>query len=294
MLMMIYLIHLRLYLLASLVERQARATGNPTETEAWIMKIEKLFDVIDCSEEQKASYATFMLDKEADHWWCMTKRLLEYQRSIVWSQFKEAFYKKYFLDSVLTTKEVVDRALIAEKDNEEFHQYREQQRKRNRNDGAHGNQAQEKGIWFGIVQRVGSLYLGSLRRRIKRIDRNPGLKGGMPIDNMNFDLFVATPLGDFVVLHTMHMLIVFGKRVTFSIPGCQGFLAYVVNKENDLKLEDIPIVRDYPNVFPDDLPGLPPKREVEFTIDVAPGTTPISKAPYRMAPMEFKELKIQL
>ena len=130
MLMMIYLIHLRLYLLASLVERQARATGSnnqgqssstrgisfddfkklgppyfsgtsdPTETEAWIMKIEKLFDVIDCSEEQKASYATFMLDKEADHWWCMTKRLLEYQRSIVWSQFKEAFYKKYFLDSV--------------------------------------------------------------------------------------------------------------------------------------------------------------------------------------------------
>ena len=76
--------------------------------------------------------------------------------------------------------------------------------------------------------------------------------------------------------------------------GCQGFLAYVVNEENDLKLEYIPIVRDYPDVFPEDLPGLPPEREVEFTIDLAPGTTPISKAPYRMAPMELKELKIQL
>ena len=42
--------------------------------------------------------------------------------------------------------------------------------------------------------------------------------------------------------------------------GCQGFLAYVVNGENDLKLEDIPIVRDYPDVFPNDLPCLPPKR----------------------------------
>ena len=76
--------------------------------------------------------------------------------------------------------------------------------------------------------------------------------------------------------------------------GCQGFLAYVVNEENDLKLEDIPIVRDYLDVFPDDLPCLPPEREVEFTIYLPPRTTPISKAPYRMTLMELKELKIQL
>ena len=58
-------------------------TSNPTEVEAWIMKIEKFFDDIDCSEEKKASYATFMLDKEANHWWRMTKRLLENQMPIV-------------------------------------------------------------------------------------------------------------------------------------------------------------------------------------------------------------------
>ena len=68
------------------------------------MKIEKFFDVIDCSEEQKASYAAFMLDKEADHWWRMTKRLLEDHGPIVWSQFREAFYKKYFPDSVRQQK----------------------------------------------------------------------------------------------------------------------------------------------------------------------------------------------
>ena len=67
-----------------------------------------------------------------------------------------------------------------------------------------------------------------------------------------------------------------------------------MNEENDLKLEDVPIVRDYLDVFPDDLPVLPPEREVEFTIDRAPGSVPISKAPYRMTPMELKELKIQL
>ena len=53
--------------------------------------------------------------------------------------------------------------------------------------------------------------------------------------------------------------------------GCQGFLACVVNEEKDLKLENIPIVRDYPDVFLEDLPGLPLEREVEFTIDLAPG-----------------------
>ena len=52
-------------------------SSDPTKVKAWILKTETFFDVIDCSEEQKTSYATFMLDKEADHWWPMTKRLLE-------------------------------------------------------------------------------------------------------------------------------------------------------------------------------------------------------------------------
>ena len=68
------------------------------------MKIEKFFDVIDCSEKQKASYAAFMLDKETDHQWRMTKRLLKDQGPITWRQFKEAFYKKYFPDSVMRQK----------------------------------------------------------------------------------------------------------------------------------------------------------------------------------------------
>ena len=70
--------------------------------------------------------------------------------------------------------------------------------------------------------------------------------------------------------------------------GCEGFLAYVVSNESDLKLEDIPIVRDFLDVFPDELSGLPPEREVEFTIDLVLGTTPIYKTLYRMAPVELK------
>jgi hypothetical protein len=62
----------------------------------------------------------------------------------------------------------------------------------------------------------------------------------------------------------------------------------------ELKLEDIHVVREFSDVFPNDLPGMPPKREIEFKIELQPGTALIAKAPYKMSPVELKELKIQL
>ncbi|XP_071924914.1 uncharacterized protein [Coffea arabica] len=77
--------------------------------------------------------------------------------------------------------------------------------------------------------------------------------------------------------------------------GVKGFLAFLINAPSDqVKLEDVPVVREFPDVFPKELKTLPPEREVEFRIDLVPGTAPISKTPYRMAPAELKELKIQL
>ncbi|GKB65698.1 putative reverse transcriptase domain-containing protein, partial [Tanacetum coccineum] len=61
-----------------------------------------------------------------------------------------------------------------------------------------------------------------------------------------------------------------------------------------VKLDEIQIVRDFPEVFPEDLSGLPPQREVEFRIDLVPGATPIAKYPYRLAPSEMQELSKQL
>ncbi|XP_071909683.1 uncharacterized protein [Coffea arabica] len=77
--------------------------------------------------------------------------------------------------------------------------------------------------------------------------------------------------------------------------GAQGFIAFLINTPSDqVKLEDVPVVRDFPDVFPEELMTLPPEREVEFKIDLVTGTAPISKTPYRMAPAELKELKVQL
>ncbi|XWS08096.1 hypothetical protein CRYUN_Cryun41cG0049500 [Craigia yunnanensis] len=76
---------------------------------------------------------------------------------------------------------------------------------------------------------------------------------------------------------------------------CQGYLAYVWDIESEvLELRGILVVADFPNVFPEDLPGLPPERKIEFCIHVPLGTQPISIPSYRMAPTKLRELKVQL
>jgi hypothetical protein len=72
-------------------------------------------------------------------------------------------------------------------------------------------------------------------------------------------------------------------------------MAYVVDTTvGTPALSEVPVVNEYPDVFPDDLPGLPPEREVEFRIELVPGAKPVAKAPYRLAPTEMRELMNQL
>ncbi|KAM1344659.1 hypothetical protein ACFX2H_033924 [Malus domestica] len=143
----------------------------------------------------------------------------------------------------------------------------------------------------------------------------------MPLDIMDFDVILGT--------HWLHYncakIDCYGKIVTFHCPGlpevtfvgepsrvrqgiisamkakrllskgCQGYLAHVMlNDDAPSSMEDVRVVRYFSDVFPEDLPGLLPDREVEFVIDLLPGTNPISLTPYKMAPAELRELKMQL
>ncbi|GJW51988.1 putative reverse transcriptase domain-containing protein [Tanacetum coccineum] len=89
------------------------------------------------------------------------------------------------------------------------------------------------------------------------------------------------------------------KAQEYMAKGCQIFLAQISAKKREDKsegkqLKDVPIVRDYPEVFPEDLPGLPLARPVEFQIDLIPGAASVARAPCRLAPSEMKELSKQL
>ena len=82
-------------------------------------------------------------------------------------------------------------------------------------------------------------------------------------------------------------------EITLYLPDqdCTRSCAFVMIES---PVEKIPVVCDYPDVFPDELPGMPPDRDIEFAIELQPGTAPISKRPYRMPPAELAELKKQL
>ncbi|GJY54733.1 putative reverse transcriptase domain-containing protein [Tanacetum coccineum] len=89
------------------------------------------------------------------------------------------------------------------------------------------------------------------------------------------------------------------KAQKYLLQGCHVFLAHITIKETGDKskkkqLQDVPIVKNFPEVFPEDLPGLPHTRQVEFHIDLVPGAAPVARAPYRLAPSEMKELADQL
>ncbi|KAJ9547519.1 hypothetical protein OSB04_020062 [Centaurea solstitialis] len=90
-------------------------------------------------------------------------------------------------------------------------------------------------------------------------------------------------------------LVSFMKMRSHLRKDCVAFMAHVIDKKTEEKsIQDIPVVREFPEVFPEELPGLPPPRQVEFHIDLVPGAGPIAKSPYRLAPSEMQELSNQL
>ncbi|GJX23000.1 hypothetical protein Tco_0227445 [Tanacetum coccineum] len=123
-----------------------------------------------------------------------------------------------------------------------------------------------------------------------------------------YEKYIRVPYGN-------DMLIIKGKRsrvknesrleVILSIrtqkyidQGCQAFLIQMMKEEEteipERQIKDVPVVRDFPEVFLEDFPKLPPTRQVEFHIELIPGAAPVARAPYRLAPAEIKELAEQL
>ncbi|GJW34540.1 putative reverse transcriptase domain-containing protein [Tanacetum coccineum] len=115
----------------------------------------------------------------------------------------------------------------------------------------------------------------------------------LPLDMCEFDIILGM---DWLAAHRA-TIDCHSRRVIFGDIHApefiyHGFLATIHDTTSDVSsIHDQPIVSEFQDVFPEELPGIPPIRDVEFNIELIPGAEPISKAPYRMAPIELKELK---
>nr|GEV17507.1 reverse transcriptase domain-containing protein [Tanacetum cinerariifolium] len=158
---------------------------------------------------------------------------------------------------------------------------------------------------FKTTQNAGTCYKFRVQGHFKRVypklkNKNHGNQGG----NGNAPAKVNETLtvhgdGSNQGNETRLNIISCTKTKKYLLKGHFVFLAHVTTKETEDKsgekqLEDVPIIRDFPEVFTEDLSGLPLNRQVEFQIDLIPGAAPVARAPYRLAPSEMKELLEQL
>nr|GEU40398.1 hypothetical protein [Tanacetum cinerariifolium] len=116
----------------------------------------------------------------------------------------------------------------------------------------------------------------------------------MPVELGCFDIIIGM---DWLANH--HAVIVCDEKIVRISYGDEVLIVQVMEKETEDKSEekrpkDVPTIRDFSEVFPEDLPGLPPTRQVEYQIDLVPSAAPVAQAPYRLAPSELQDLSTQL
>ena len=123
----------------------------------------------------------------------------------------------------------------------------------------------------------------------------------IPYDLGSFDVVVGMDwmkaVGAVIDCADKAVCIPVGKKKVIKVYGEKSESwekkVYSVGVEK-IELKTVPVVRDFPDVFPEDLPGLPPSRQMDFRIDLVPNATPVAKSPYRLAPSEMQELAAQL
>ncbi|GJS31468.1 putative reverse transcriptase domain-containing protein [Tanacetum coccineum] len=110
----------------------------------------------------------------------------------------------------------------------------------------------------------------------------------MPVKLGSFDVIIGMDW----LANNHTVIVLYGERLS-SISGA-SYKKETEVKSKEKQLEDVPIVRKFPKVFPEDLPGFPPARQVEFQIDLVPGVAPVARSSYRLAPSKMQELSTQM
>ncbi|KAL5571846.1 hypothetical protein UlMin_021443 [Ulmus minor] len=344
---------------------------NPLEAEEWLSSIETILEFMRLTDQERVSCASFMLKKDARHWWA-TVKVTRDVTEMTWADFVSEFNQKYYNSAILraqqdefmnlkqgsmtvieavnkfeqlsrvcphmlrteedrlkrmmdmfkpdialaiesggspptTVARCVERAVRIEYRMAQVKEERNKYFEAKRNQRKVGTEVQAKDSNRGSRPGGRPNQSTGFKKKGKPTgqggQRPPISQGRLEAPEPEAKIFAYTKgdvdagTSNVVTGGRSHKVIISSMRARKLLSsGCQGFLATVVDTthEEKLKPEKIAVVREFPDVFPEDLPGIPPEREISFEIELLPGSAPVSKAPYRMAPAELKELQIQL
>ncbi|GJT39702.1 putative reverse transcriptase domain-containing protein [Tanacetum coccineum] len=234
----------------------------------WIEKMESVFNISGCAVENQVKFATCTLLGAALTWWNGQIRTLGPEAyAMTWEVLKRKMTDKYCPQGEIKKLEI-ELWNLKVKGNDV---------------PAYTERFQELTlICTKFVANETEKVLGNTSEKVKVL-LNEKVKV-LPVKDRSTAVDIGTS---------------YSKAQEYMAKGCQVFLAQISAKKEEDKsekkqIEDVPIVRDFSEVFPEDLPGLPPARPVEFQIDLIPGAAPVARAPYRLAPSEMKELSEQL
>nr|GEX20808.1 putative reverse transcriptase domain-containing protein [Tanacetum cinerariifolium] len=261
----------------ALAEREADRSRNGDDSHdsgrvvgltQWFGRMESVSHISNCVVRNQVKYATCTLLGNALTWWNSHVKTIGHDAAygMPWRMFPEESdkVKKY----VGGLPDMIQGRVMAEP------------------------QANQKGI--------GSYECGAqghFKRECPKLkNKNHGNQGGNGNAPAKInEILIVRGDGHNRVNETRLNIISCTKTQKYMLKGCHVFLAHVTTKKTEDKsgeklLEDVPIVRDFIEVFPEDLPGLPPTRQVKFQIDLIPGVAPVARAPYLLALSEMKEL----
>nr|GEU54223.1 putative reverse transcriptase domain-containing protein [Tanacetum cinerariifolium] len=279
----------------------------------WLEKMELVFHISGYSIDNQVKFATCTLLGAAQTWWNgYTEKVNKYI-----SGLPDNIHGNVISARPKTLDEAIE--LANDLMDKKLRTYTERQndKKRKANDSSRNNQQQQPHK-KQMVQNTGICFECREPKYFKKnypklknngcANENGGARGKAYVlgrGNSNPESNTVTGSFDVIIgmdlLREYHAVIICDEKIV-RVPFRNDALIFqgkrndqeAKDKSEGKRLEDVPIVRDFHEVFPEDLPGISPARHVEFQIDLVPGDTPVARAPYRLAPSEMKELAEQL
>ncbi|GJS30309.1 hypothetical protein Tco_0490929, partial [Tanacetum coccineum] len=261
----------------------------------WFERTESVFSHSNCTEDCKVKFATGTLTEEALSWWNSFAQPIGIEEAykIPWSELKKLLIKKRFQELAVLCPTMVPNS---EKLMEVF--IEGLPRSIEGNVTASKPQTLEEAITITQMLMDQDIALSSVRLSTRALQKPvPKSKQQCPWKSIlaegqerlprpehshGFDVVIGMDW-----LSKYHARIICDEKVVHILIDGETLIirAQVMEKKSDEKrLEDIPVVKEFPKVFLEDLPGLPPVQQVEFQIDLIPGAAPVARAPYRLAP----------